>query len=150
MSCYRFNGRHFVHIGLGRPISAIVLYVIITFVPLFPACETCHGIIVSTFLCDVVCLSTFSALANRVPCRFTLIIAAHCPPCGARNRPVSRSANSSIIRFFRRRPLTTGVSVFLTRFNKIVIQGTPQMAVDYEARAYRESTNSKCTLLFCS
>ena len=29
----------------------------------------------------------------------------------------------------------------LTRFNKIVIQETPQMAVDKEARAYRESTH---------
>ena len=29
----------------------------------------------------------------------------------------------------------------LTRFNKIAIQGTPQMAVDKEARAYRESTH---------
>ena len=29
----------------------------------------------------------------------------------------------------------------LTRFNKIAIQGTPQMAVDEEARAYRESTH---------
>ena len=26
-------------------------------------------------------------------------------------------------------------------FNKIAIQGTPQMAVDKEARAYRESTH---------
>ena len=31
--------------------------------------------------------------------------------------------------------------VDLTRFNKIAIQGTPQMAVDKEARAYRESTH---------
>ena len=29
----------------------------------------------------------------------------------------------------------------LTIFNKIAIQGTPQMAVDKEARAYRESTH---------
>ena len=29
----------------------------------------------------------------------------------------------------------------LTRFNKIAIQGTSQMAVDKEARAYRESTH---------
>ena len=29
----------------------------------------------------------------------------------------------------------------LTRFNKIAIQGTPEMAVDKEARAYRESTH---------
>ena len=29
----------------------------------------------------------------------------------------------------------------LTRFNKIAIQGTPRMAVDKEARAYRESTH---------
>ena len=36
-----------------------------------------------------------------------------------------------------------GLHVFLdlTRFNKIVIQETPQMAVDKEARAYRESTH---------
>ena len=27
------------------------------------------------------------------------------------------------------------------RFNKIAIQGTPRMAVDKEARAYRESTH---------
>ena len=31
--------------------------------------------------------------------------------------------------------------VDLTRFNKIAIQGTPHMAVDKEARAYRESTH---------
>ena len=31
--------------------------------------------------------------------------------------------------------------VVLSRFNKIAIQGTPRMAVDYEARAYRESTH---------
>ena len=30
---------------------------------------------------------------------------------------------------------------YLTRFNKIAIQGTPQMAVDKEARAYQKSTN---------
>ena len=29
----------------------------------------------------------------------------------------------------------------LTRLNKIAIQGTPQMSVDKEARAYRESTH---------
>ena len=29
----------------------------------------------------------------------------------------------------------------LTRLKKIVIQGTPEMAVDKEARAYRESTH---------
>ena len=29
----------------------------------------------------------------------------------------------------------------IRRFNKIAIQGTPQMAVDKEARAYRESTH---------
>ena len=29
----------------------------------------------------------------------------------------------------------------LTRFNKIAIQGTPRMAVENEARAYRESIN---------
>ena len=27
----------------------------------------------------------------------------------------------------------------LTRFNKIAFQGTPQMAIDKDARAYRES-----------
>ena len=31
--------------------------------------------------------------------------------------------------------------IYLTRFNQISIQGTPQMAVDKEARAYRESTH---------
>ena len=31
--------------------------------------------------------------------------------------------------------------VDLTRFNKIAIQGTPHMAVDEEARPYRESTH---------
>ena len=31
--------------------------------------------------------------------------------------------------------------ICLTRFNKIAIQGTPQMAVDKEATAYRESTH---------
>ena len=44
---------------------------------------------------------------------------------------------------------STGVAVYiaiarglyLTRFNKIAIQGTPQMTVDKEARAYRESTH---------
>ena len=30
----------------------------------------------------------------------------------------------------------------ITRFNKIAIQGTHQMAVDKEARAYRESTHT--------
>ena len=38
-----------------------------------------------------------------------------------------------------------GLHVFfiidLTRFNKIVIQETPQMAVDKEVRAYREATH---------
>ena len=37
----------------------------------------------------------------------------------------------------------------ITIFNKIVIQGTPQMAVDKDARAHRQSThysNYKCTL----
>ena len=37
----------------------------------------------------------------------------------------------------------------ITRFNKIAIQGTPQMAVEKDAIAYRQSThysNSKCTL----
>ena len=34
--------------------------------------------------------------------------------------------------------LQTGV---LTRFNQIAIQGTPQLAVGKEARAYRESTH---------
>ena len=37
-------------------------------------------------------------------------------------------------------PLKTYL-LHLTRFNKIAIQGTPQMAVDKEARAYRESTH---------
>ena len=61
MSYCRFNGKHFVVIGLGRPISAIVLVigVMVNFVPLLTACETCHGIVVSTFLRDVVGLSTF-------------------------------------------------------------------------------------------
>ena len=37
----------------------------------------------------------------------------------------------------------------LTRFKKIAIEGTPQMAVDKEAIAYQESTHIviyKCTL----
>ena len=33
------------------------------------------------------------------------------------------------------------LAVGLTIFNKIAIQGTSQMAVDKEARAYRESTH---------
>ena len=59
MSYYRFNGKHFVVIGLGRPISAIVLVlgVMMTFVSLLSACETCHGIVVPTFLSDMVGLS---------------------------------------------------------------------------------------------
>ena len=69
MSYYRLNGKHFVVIGLGRPISAIVLVlgVIVTFVSLLTACVTCHGIVVSTFLRDVVCLSTLFALTNCMP-----------------------------------------------------------------------------------
>ena len=35
----------------------------------------------------------------------------------------------------------TNMRVDVTRFNKIVIPGTPQMAVDKEARAHRESTH---------
>ena len=34
----------------------------------------------------------------------------------------------------------------LTRFNKVAIQGTPQMAVDKEARAYRESAHIFTTI----
>ena len=37
----------------------------------------------------------------------------------------------------------------LTRFNKIAIQGTPQMAVDKEARAYRESTHIEIQSVPC-
>ena len=33
-----------------------------------------------------------------------------------------------------------GMDVDLTRFNKIATQGAPQMAVDKEVTAYREST----------
>ena len=33
------------------------------------------------------------------------------------------------------------LAVGLTIFNKIAIKGTPQMAVDKDARAYRESTH---------
>ena len=58
---------YFVVIGLGRPISAIVLVlgVMVIFVSLLTAGETCHGIVVSTFLCDVVGLSTFFALTKK-------------------------------------------------------------------------------------
>ena len=42
--------------------------------------------------------------------------------------------NSSIL-------LRKSLNMILTRFNKISIQGTPQMAVDKEARPYRESTH---------
>ena len=34
------------------------------------------------------------------------------------------------------------------RLIKIAIQGTPQMAVDKEARAYRESTHNIITVIF--
>ena len=37
----------------------------------------------------------------------------------------------------------------LTRFNKIAIQGTPQIAVDNEARPYRESTHIVILSLPC-
>ena len=37
---------------------------------------------------------------------------------------------------------------YLTRFTKIAIQGTPQMAVDKEARAYRESTHTITSVTF--
>ena len=69
MSYYRFNGKHFVVIGLGRPISAIVLVlgVMVTFVSLLTAGETWHGIVVLTFLRDVVGLSAFFALTNCMP-----------------------------------------------------------------------------------
>ena len=45
--------------------------------------------------------------------------------------------------------LTNKVCNSVFYFNKIAIQGTPQMAVDMEAIAYRESTHeyySKCNL----
>ena len=69
MTYYRFNGKYFVVIGLDRPISAIVLVigVMVTFVSLLSASETCHGIVVSTFLSDVVGLSTLFALTNCMP-----------------------------------------------------------------------------------
>ena len=69
MSYYRFNGKHFVVIELGRPISAIVLVlgVMVTFVSLLTACETCHGIVVSTFLRHVVGISSLFALTNCMP-----------------------------------------------------------------------------------
>ena len=40
-------------------------------------------------------------------------------------------------------------SRYLTRFNKIAIQGTTQMAVDKEARAYRESTHIVIIIVTC-
>ena len=43
----------------------------------------------------------------------------------------------------------TNMRVDLTRFNKIAIQGTPQMAVDKEARAHRESTHIVIIIVTC-
>ena len=45
----------------------------------------------------------------------------------------------------------TIVDLYLTRFNKIAIQGTPQMAVDKEAIiCYRESTRTILSVTFLS
>ena len=44
--------------------------------------------------------------------------------------------------------MTTSNVCDLTRFNKIAIQGIPQMAVDKEVRAYRESTHTIITVTF--
>ena len=80
MTYYRFNGKHFVVIGLDLPISAIVLVlgVMVTFVSLLTACETCHGIVVSTFLSDVVGLSTLLALTNCMPYVASIGVSACC------------------------------------------------------------------------
>ena len=81
--------------------------------------EARHSNVVSALLRDVVRLAAFSALANGVPCRFCSVVAALCPTCRARSRPVSvrpvsvRPATASVARrSFRRPPLTIGRSVF--------------------------------------
>ena len=70
------------------------------FMAFLAAGEASHGNFVSTLLCDMVGFAAFSALANSVPCRFNSIVAAPCPPCRARNRPVSEPVTASITRFF--------------------------------------------------
>ena len=56
------------------------------------------------------------------------------------NEPIRSLRNGAAILTCRVR-YRGNACIDLTGFNKIAIQGTPQMAVDKEAIAYRESTH---------